>query len=758
MGSDPHAPLVLTDPAGATARGASAQPGADWPPPAAARAFNAANAAFRTGRWQAACAAAETALQAAPDLVVAAVLLGRARDRLGEAEAALAAYDRAVAQDPACFDAHLERGNLLRRTGRADAARDAYRAAIRARPADTRGHLALARLEEEAGDGPARERAAVAFAEALDRAADASERAGLHRTLAGFRRERGDLPAALDSLRQADLTLAAAGAGATGAACALALDQAEVLLRLGLVPQAEAAMQRSSAATDEAVLRRLADLAYRFNYWQEAIAVLRRNADLRPDDSAARLAVAEMLERSWRPGEALVALERAEALGPVPEETGQRLRAQIAKALGDVETARSIYARLAKQAPERYAPGLAMLSLYSDRLSTAEVAMLHRRLFAPLGTEAAGAPRRRRKGKTRRPLRVGMVTPDLHRQHPVALLLEPLLEHWDRERLPLTLYFTGTMVDAVTRRARARVDGWRMVTPAGLPDSVADDEIDILIDLSGHTAGNAMAAFARRLAPVQISYLGYPGSTGVPNIDWLVGDEVVTPPEHDALCSERVLRLPDTVFCYTPTEDYKLPDFAARMADRPLTFGSFNNLPKLSGRTVRLWSAVLRDQPKARLLLKAPSLGDPAAAAWVRGLFAAEGVATERIECRGPTGLAEMMGEYADIDIALDPVPYNGGMTTLQAMWMGVPVLTLAGGSFVARMGASFMSGAGLGAWVATDEEDFVVRARSLAADRAALVTLKAGLRDRLRASPAWDGARYARGFAEALETAWAES
>ena len=755
MGPDSPAPLVLTDPAGATARGTPAGAGADQLPPAAARAFNAANAAFRTGNWPDACEAAEAALDIAPDLVVAAILLGRARDRLGETEAALTAYQHAIARDPASFDAQLECGNLLRQVGRAEAARAAYRAAIRARPADSRGYLALARLEEEQGDGAARERAAVAFAEALERAGDAAARAGLHRALARFRRDRGDLPGALDALRQADLTFAAAGLAETGAACALAVDRAEVLLRLGLVVQAETAMQQGSAATDEAVLRQLADLAYRFNYWQEAIAVLRRNADLRPESSAAQLALAEILERSWRPGEALVALERAEALGPVPEETGQRLRAQIAKALGDSETARLIYTRLAEQSPERYAPVLAMLSLYSDRLTPGEVAALHRRLFAPLGPDR---PRRRRKRGAGAPLRVGMVTPDLHRQHPVALLMEPLLAHWDRDRLPLTLYFTGTMVDAVTRRARARVSDWRMVTPARLPETVAADEIDILIDLSGHTAGNAMAAFARRLAPVQIGFLGYPGSTGVPNIDWLVGDPVVTPPDNDALCSERVLRLPDTVFCYTPTEEYPLPDFAARMRDRPLTFGSFNNLPKLSGHTVRLWSAVLRDQPEARLLLKAPSLGDPAAAAWVRGLFAAEGVETRRIECRGPSGLAEMMAEYADIDIALDPVPYNGGMTSLQAMWMGVPVLTLAGGSFVARMGASFMSGAGLADWVAADEAGFVTRARSHAADRAALVALKTGLRDRLRASPAWDGARYARSFAEALETAWEET
>ena len=271
------------------------------------------------------------------------------------------------------------------------------------------------------------------------------------------------------------------------------------------------------------------------------------------------------------------------------------------------------------------------------------------------------------------------------------------------------------------------------------------------MDLSGHTTHNRMGLFARRAAPVQMSYLGYPGSTGVPNIDWLIGDAVVTPPQDDALCSERVARLPGSVFCYAPEEDYPLPTFGADMAKRPLTFGSFNNAPKLTPRTLALWARVLQAVPDSRLLLKAPSFGDAGAVAFFRERLVTLGVDADRIEFRGPVGLPVMMAEYADVDIALDPVPYNGGTTSLQALWMGVPVLTLHGTHFVSRMGASFMQAAGLPEWVAHDEDDYVAIAQRMASDRKTLLKLKKGLRQRLQSRPAWDVKRHTRDFETAI-------
>ena len=257
---------------------------------------------------------------------------------------------------------------------------------------------------------------------------------------------------------------------------------------------------------------------------------------------------------------------------------------------------------------------------------------------------------------------------------------------------------------------------------------------------------------------MQVTWLGYPSSTGVPNMDWLIGDPVVTPFEADGLCSEKVMRLPDTVFCFAPEADHPLPDFTAAARGRPFTFGSFNNIPKLTPRTVALWSAALAAVPDARLLLRAPSFKDAAAIARFRRLFAEAGIDPDRLIFRGPVGLDAMMKAYAEIDVALDPVPYNGGTTTLQALWMGVPVITLKGEHFVSRMGASFLSAAGLADWVADTEAAFVARARAAAADRQTLIALKQGLRSRLLSRPAWNPDRFATGFQDALRDIWKQS
>jgi protein O-GlcNAc transferase len=257
------------------------------------------------------------------------------------------------------------------------------------------------------------------------------------------------------------------------------------------------------------------------------------------------------------------------------------------------------------------------------------------------------------------------------------------------------------------------------------------------------------------MAAVQASFLGYPGSTGVPNIDWLIGDHVVTPPDADHLCSEQVLRLPNTVFCFAPEVDYPLPDFDAVSAKRPLTFGSFNNIPKLTPRTIRLWAAVLKAAPQARLLLRAPSFKDAGAVARFRRLFFEQGIAAERLIFKGPVGLDAMMQTYSEIDIALDTFPYCGGTTSLQALWMGVPVLTLKGEQFVSRMGASFMTAAGLPDWIAKDDAGYVAQAVALGQDKTALLDLKRGLRARLMSRPGWDADRYTMDFGAGLRTIW---
>jgi predicted O-linked N-acetylglucosamine transferase (SPINDLY family) len=313
------------------------------------------------------------------------------------------------------------------------------------------------------------------------------------------------------------------------------------------------------------------------------------------------------------------------------------------------------------------------------------------------------------------------------------------------------------MFDDYTRQARRCADHWleaAKLDDTALQQAIVADEIDLLIDLAGHTSSHRLGVFAMRAAPVQATFLGYPHSTGLSTIDWLVGDTVVSPAAHAPLYSEGLAQLPDSVFCWAPVDDYPLP--APRAPEAPLVFGSFNNAMKLSPQTIELWARVLHTVPKAQLLLKAPSLRDGAVQQRFTRLFAAHDIGPERLVLRGPSGLADMMQEYGDIDIALDPTPYNGGTTTLQALWMGVPVVALEGANFVGRMGASFMQALDRSDWVAEDAQAYVQIAARLAGNCDALRGQRAALRQRMTASPLCDIQGYVGHFEALLRRMWA--
>lgn len=432
---------------------------------------------------------------------------------------------------------------------------------------------------------------------------------------------------------------------------------------------------------------------------------------------------------------------------------------------------------------------------YDPDLAPALLLARHRRAMAPL---APGEERRddteeeigdesgiresgiRESGAgPRRPLRVGFVSADLAR-HPVGFFLAPVLENRDPRALETVCYSgrAAAAADAWTRRLRAACDLW--VETAGLDDAALEariraDRIDLLVDLSGHTAGNRLAVFARRPAPVQASWMGYPGTTGLPQIDWLIADAAQIPPGSESGYAERILRLAPGYVCYAPPQD--APDVGPLPARREgrggaagpgelafgFTFGSLNNIAKLNPAVFRLWARVLDAVPGARLLLAWQSLGDPEVARRVRAMAAAGGIRSERLALRPGAAPADFLAHYAEIDIALDPFPYSGGLTTLEALWMGVPVLTWSGpgpgpesgSGFAGRHAASHLAQAGLADWIAPTQEAYVARAARAAADPDALDRLRAGLRDRLRASALLDGAAFARRFEAACRTMW---
>jgi len=712
-------------------------------PVEAAQAFNAGHAAFRSGDWAAALQACEQALALDATLVPAALLKARCLVRLNEWMPAREAFAQTLRLEPTNYSAWLEAGHLCKQMGELGQASAAYQRAIDVAPKRFEAFLGMARVMALQGQTDLANRA---YNDAVRQ---------VHWYMGQYVLEMGHANEALGCFNEAlKATQADNPEALANLAAEIQMDAARAWLQAGVRDKAIKLLTLASAATSEATLSRLAALSFRNNFWQEAIEVSRRCVALYPQSPWAHWNLAHLLAECWQMDEAETVLQQAEALAPMPG--ARSLRAAVAGRVGDADKALALYRELAREegVGSGYASSAAMSSLYSDALSAQEVADLHRSLFAPWGEGARSRESFVRPPREGRRLRLGIVSADFHHQHPVNIFMQPVLRELDRSKIELFMYFVGDSHDEQTALARSRTEHWIEVgtlNTAQLAKRIDADGIDVLMDMAGHTSQHRMRLFAQRAAPVQLTYLGYPGSTGVPNMDYILGDGVVTPEGCEPLYSEQVLRLPHTVFCFAPEEDYPSPKFKAADAKRTLTFGSFNNVPKLTPRTLQLWARVLEAVPDSRLVLKAPSFGDAAAKRIFSDRLQALGVDLARVEFRGPVGLTDMMAEYADIDIALDPVPYNGGTTSLQAMWMGVPVLTQMGAHFVSRMGASFMTAAGLSDWVARDDDDYVAIAQRMAADRKALLNLKKGLRDRLKALPGWDVKAHTRAMEQLL-------
>lgn len=532
----------------------------------------------------------------------------------------------------------------------------------------------------------------------------------------------------------------------------------EALLQTGNVAAAEKSFTRASLSSNPDFLLSLSARVYSHNYWQEAISVLQKALGLRPDHVPTWLALAKIQSEVYALADCRDSLDRVKKLEPDNREAAlleAGLQGRIGDAKGHLSTLQRAY-ETGGDPLSRLASSVAMTSLYHDELTADEVAALHRRLCEPIEAAVIQKAVFANRHSSRSRLRIGYVTGDLHRQHPVNIFMLPVLLRHDHSRFEICIYHTGTMHDEYTRQAKACTDRWleaANLDDAALQQAIIDDGIDVLVDLAGHTATHRLGVFAMRAAPVQATFLGYPYSTGLSTMDWIIGDATVTPTEHAHLYSEGLAQLPGSVFCWAAVNSYPLPP--PRPAGVPVVFGSFNNAMKLSPKTIALWVKVLLEVPDSRLLLKAPSLKDAAVRARFADLFAKQGIAPERLIFRGPNGLSDMMREYGDIDIALDPAPYNGGTTTLQALWMGVPVISLVGGNFVSRMGASFLYTLGQPDWTAEDEAGYVAKAARVAEQCNFWRGNRPHLRARMSASPLCDINTYVHHLQGLYEKMW---
>ena len=356
-----------------------------------------------------------------------------------------------------------------------------------------------------------------------------------------------------------------------------------------------------------------------------------------------------------------------------------------------------------------------------------------------------------------RKLRIGYVSADF-RIHPVGFFLVRVLEAQRSGTVETICYSNSSHADAMTERLRASTDQWRSIV--GVPDAdvaemIRSDGIDILVDLSGHTGKNRLTLFARRPAPVQVTWLGYFGTTGLSSIDYILADRFVAPVGEESFFSEKVWRLPGCYLCYSPHPfDIAVGPFPA-LANGFVTFGCFNNRTKISAKTVAVWATLLKRVENSRLFLKSKNLADERCRATLLAEFADHGVDGERLILEGPSPLTEALAAYNRVDIALDPFPFGGGTTTAETLWMGVPLVALQGARWTGRMSQSILATLGLENWVAKDTDDYIEIACRLTADLPNLAPLRAELRQRLENSAFCDGPGFAKSLEEAFRGMW---
>lgn len=357
-----------------------------------------------------------------------------------------------------------------------------------------------------------------------------------------------------------------------------------------------------------------------------------------------------------------------------------------------------------------------------------------------------------------RRLKIGYISPDF-RNHSVAHFIEPILEAHDKSKVEVFCYYNHSGQDAFTERIRSAADHWVPCvgwSDRSLAEKIRQDGIDILVDLAGHTAHNRALTFARKPAPVQVTYLGYQGTTGLSAVDYRLTDARADPAETSApYHTEKLWYLPDASWCYRPQDGS--PDVLDGLAmDRAghVTFGSLNNFAKVTDRVISVWAKLLHEVPSARLLLKVKGIEQAAYRGEIEARLAGLGMPVERVLLIGQQK-EHPYALYHRIDLALDPFPYNGCTTSFDSLWMGVPFVTLAGRSSVARVGVSILYSAGLPELIAESPDHYVEIAAGLARDPARLRALREGLRDRIRNGPLMDAKRMAAGVEQAYREMW---
>jgi predicted O-linked N-acetylglucosamine transferase (SPINDLY family) len=708
-------------------------------------------------------------------------LLGLVHHQRGQEDLAADFVARAIRQLPRSAAFHNSLGEIRRAQGRHAEAKSSFQSALRLMPDYAEAYNNLGTVLEAEGNLAEAERH---FRHALELAPDI---AAAHYNLGRMQLAHAQLEAALASF-QACLALAPDSA--------LAYNQAGIALeRMG---QWQAALESFRRAVElDATLAEahfnLAAMQAAVRDHESAIESFRRGLRLDPNDADAYYRLADSLRLTGQFEPALQCLDeclkrmsdavkayalKADIYSELGKASAGILCAQRVLSkhpddvdvltqcadfycqMGDAKTGVERLQESVRLHPENPVLFSSMLFhlAYRPEYGADQLYALHRewgeRYARPLAGQIEPLPVAQDQARR---LRVGYVSVDFKR-HPVGFLLEPVMAHHDHAAFELVCYSNTPDPDSLTERFKSLADEWRDIrgkSDEEVADLVRADRIDILVDLNGHTSGNRLLVFARKPAPIQASWLGYFDTTGVEAIDYLIADDYSVPRDGSQQFAEEVLRLPHSRFCYTG------PPVAPAVAPPPvlergyLTFGSFNALAKLNEGVIALWARVLRDVPGSRLVLKRKFFEDSATRERFTTLFAEQGVEASRLELRTGSNHEAMLKEYGDLDIALDPFPYTGGMTTLEALWMGVPVVTLAGESLLGRQSGSFLTAIGLERLIAQTEDEYLAIVKTLAQDLPSLSALRAKLRPTMEASPLCDPVTFTRNLESAYRQMW---
>ncbi|MEW6519910.1 MAG: tetratricopeptide repeat protein [Thermodesulfobacteriota bacterium] len=667
----------------------------------------------------------------------------------GQTQQAASIYQQILLKDPDNAQAHSLLGILAGQAGNMERAIQLTRKAILLEPDNANFHYNLGIMLKERGR--------------LDEA------------IASYRQAIARKPDFANALYNLGNALQAAGQGAEAIACyrqvvAIRPGHAEAYNNLGILLKESRRFAEANSCYRQALsispnfaeaCSNLGVLLQEMDQLDEAEACQRKAIALKPELADAHYNLGIVIKKKGQLAEAINCYQKALSLQPDAFEVLVSLGNAL-NAIGQLDEALACYQRVIAESPgnhlawtnylltAQYAPVPAAAALFHSALRYAD------QFEAPLRKNwqsHANSPDPDRR------LKIGYVSADL-REHSVGYFIEPILAQHRKENVEVFCYYNNRQQDDFSRRLAACADHWtpcEEMSDEQLAQAIRADQIDILVDLAGHTNGNRLLVFARKPAPIQVTWLGYPDTTGLTAMDYRLTDNQADPAgKSEQWHSETLYRLPNCFLCYAPQPDSPAVVPPPATATGRITFASFNNLTKVHEVTIRAWAAILRELPASQLLLKSTQSSCASVRNRLRLLFARLGVGQERILFANFTKtFTEHMGLYGSVDIGLDTFPYNGTTTTCEALWMGVPVITLAGTRHVGRVGVSILSAIGLEEFVANNEEEYVQRALSLASDDKRLCRLRETMRTRLAASPLCDGPGFTRELEGAYRAMW---